>query len=228
MAVIAATNQQTLGLPTASTSGKGAAVPASATAGSARSPVDAGTDTRAPAVALELSPHARALLQGQQILQALPKSFDELVTQKTTDLAKRLIDAFTAEHIPLDEAIALRVDRSGTIHAEGPYKERIEKYFKDNPEAAEEFKAVATLNALRASQEVLRLQNEELRSARTEEERDAARNRSMLRSMDIQSLYGSMTLKDGELTSAATRYVSLLSERDPGELADDGLEFLIS
>jgi putative NADH-flavin reductase len=165
---------------------------------------------------VDLSDQAKALLQQataeQTALLDLPASFDELVTKRTEDFAKKLVEAFTAENIPVDEAISLSIDSSGTIHADGPYKKRIEQYFKDNPEAAKEFKAVATLNALRATLEALRLYNEEKKAAATKEQQVAASDRYTMRSMYIFSLSGLLTLKDGKITSAAMDYAKSLSD----------------
>lgn len=195
----------------------------SAAAGAAgwnETPSPASTGAAAPLDRVDLSPQARAALQaeaGQQILREMSTSFDDLVAQKTSQVAEKLVSAFTAEGIPLDEPLSLRVDDAGTIRADGPYKEKIEKLFKDNPELAEDLRTAATLNALKAAQEVYRLQNDELRSARSDEEREAARNRQMLRSMDIQTIGGLMTLKDGELTSAAVDYATRLAEKAEGK-----------
>lgn len=176
---------------------------------------DAATSGHDRATMVDLSDRAQALLRqataDRTTLLDLPASFDELVTKRTEDLAKSLVEAFTAERIPLDEAISLSIDSSGTIHADGPYEERIEKYFKDNPEAAKEFKAVATLNALRATLEALRLYNEEKKSATTKEEQAAASDRYTVRSMYIHSLSGLLTLK-GKITSAAMDYAKSLSD----------------
>ena len=168
------------------------------------------------ATTVDLSEQAKALLQQATIDPTtnldLPASFDELVAKRTDDFAQSLVEAFTAEHIPLDDAISLRIDSSGNIIADGPYKKRIEKYFKDNPEAAKEFKTVATLNALRAAAEALRLYNEEKKSATSTEQKAAAWDRYTARSMHIQSLSGSLTLKDGQITSAAMDYATSLSD----------------
>jgi hypothetical protein len=168
------------------------------------------------ATLVDLSDEAQAQLQQAEAdrttLLDLPASFDELVAKRTEDFAKSLVEAFTAEDIPLDEAISLSIDSSGTIHADGPYKKRIEQYFKDNPEAAKEFKAVATLNALRATLEALRLFNEEKKSATTKEQQTQAWDRYTVRSLYIDSLSGLLTLKDGKITSAAMDYARSLSD----------------
>ena len=176
----------------------------------------AATNGRDRATTVDLSEQAQALLQQAEAeattLRDLPDSFDELVAKRTEDFAKSLVAAFTAEDIPLDEPISLSIDSSGTIHADGPYKKRIEQYFKDNPEAAKEFKAVATLNALRATLEALRLFNEEKKSATTKEQQTEAWDRYTVRSLYIHSLSGLLTLKDGKITSASMDYARSLSD----------------
>jgi len=164
---------------------------------------------------VELSDQAEALLQKLADTQAaalrLPDSFDEMVVQKTSALAARLIKDFAHDNIPVDEAIAFTIDSSGTVHADGPYKKRIEQYLKDNPDVAKEFQTVATLNALRATEQALRLYLKETQAATTDKDKAAASDRYVVRSMSIQSLAGHLTLADGQLSSAAMEYVTALS-----------------
>lgn len=175
------------------------------------------------ATTVSLSDTAQSLLQQAGANQAnalnVPASFDDLVEQKTDAFAKALTESLTAESIPLNDPITLQIDSAGTIHADGPYKAKIEKLFRDNPELAKQAKEVATLNALRATTAALRLYNKELRNAHTKEARTAASDRYMVRSMAIQALSGTMTLAGGQITSAAMDYADALSPTDAAQAA---------
>src|SRR5262249_51875212 len=145
---------------------------------------DPGTTNSATKV--QLSDTAQALLQqiaaNQTGAQKLPASFDELVSKKTSDLAASLVKAFTDAHIPLDDPISLHIDSAGDIRAEGPYQKRIEQYFKDNPDVAKEYKTVATLNALKATEQALALYEREKQAATTDKGRAEASDRYLARS----------------------------------------------
>lgn len=176
-----------------------------------------------PAAITVLSKEAAALLgTGAGAGLDLPKDFDDMVQRRTDALASRLAAAFEGADIRTDESLALRVDRYGTVHAEGPQKEKIEKLMRDDPELAKEFRTVATLNALRAVAETLRLHAEDMKAARTPKERQAADDRYAGRSAAIHAAAGSMTLKEGRLVSAAMVYAQSLSDppSDPREIAD--------
>jgi hypothetical protein len=164
---------------------------------------------------VELSDRAQALLQkltdNQAAALRLPDSFDEMVAQKTSALAARLIRDFAHDNIPVDEAIAFTIDSSGTVRSDGPYRKRIEQYLKDNPDVAKEIQTVATLNALRATEQGLRLYLKEKQAATTDKDKAAASDPYMARSMNIQSLAGHLILADGQLSSAAMDYVTALS-----------------
>lgn len=164
-----------------------------------------------PAVSIVLSDQAKARLKqlqaGLQVAQDLPVSLDAMVQKRTDAFAATLNKAFAALQIPLDDAISLQVDKSGRITTDSPYKKAIAKYFEDNPEAAKEFKAIASLNALRATQKALELYNEEQKAARNKDEQSAAFDRHATRSQAIQKLSGSFSLKQGKLSSAAMDYV---------------------
>lgn len=170
-----------------------------------------------PAVSVVLSDQAKARLkqlqsglqaaQDLQAVQDLPVSLDAMVQKRTDAFAATLNKDFAALQIPLDDAISLRVDASGQITTDSPYKKTIAKYFEANPEAAKEFKAIASLNALRATQKALELYNEEQKAARNKDEQNAAFDRHATRSLAIQKLSGSFTLKGGKLSSAAMDYV---------------------
>jgi hypothetical protein len=140
-----------------------------------------------------------------------PDSFGQMVSQRTSALATTLTEKLTAAKIPVDAAITLHVDKYGSIHAEGAYKKKLEQFFKDNPDVAEEVKAVANLNTLKATAEALRLYNEEKKAATTNAEKDRAFDRYTQQLGKIQSLAGTLTLKDGNLTSAVMDYADSLT-----------------
>ncbi|WP_296572375.1 hypothetical protein [Phreatobacter sp.] len=163
----------------------------------------------------------------------LSQDIDELVQSRTEALAKRLTSAFEASQIRTDEPLALRVDRYGTIEADGPQKKKIEKLMREDPELAREFRTVASLNAARAVAEALRLHAEELKAARNPGEKRAADDRYSGRAVAIHTASGSMTLTDGRLISAAVVYAQSLSD-PPAEgkelaawLADQKTDFLV-
>lgn len=196
--------------------------PSPTSAARSGSPQDARTATPGPGAAAGSSPQsaspatitvlsdaAAALAKGGQ---NVPGDFDEMVQRRTDALASRLQEAFKAELIRTDEPIAMRVDRYGTITADGPQKKKIEKLMRDDPELAKEFREVASLNTARAVAEALRLHAEELKVARNPKERREAGDRFAVRSATIQDLSGSMTLKDGKLVSAARVYAQSLSD----------------
>lgn len=164
-----------------------------------------------PAVSIVLSDQAKARLKqlqaGLQVAQDQPASLDAMVQKRTDAFAATLNKAFAALQIPLDDAISLRVDTSGQITTDSPYKKAIARYFEANPEAAKEFKAIASLNALRATQKALELYQEEQKAARNKDEQSAAFDRHATRSLAIQKLSGSFSLKQGKLSSAAMDYV---------------------
>jgi hypothetical protein len=181
------------------------------------------TSADAGATTIDLSDAAKTLLQQASANQAnvpdVPASFDEMVQQKTDAFASSLSQALSAMGIPQDQPLNLTIDSSGTIHADGPYKDKIEKMFRDNPELAKQAKEVATLNALRATTEALRLYNKEMRTATTKEQRDAASDRYTARAMTIQSLSGNLTLAGGHVTSAAMDYADTLAQSEAAQAA---------
>lgn len=176
------------------------------------------TSTHGPAVVVDLSGTAKAAAQGAASAAVtsldLPKSFDELVQQRTDALAQKLTRMFDDAGIDVGDKIALRIDSSGMIRTDGPQKERIEQFFRDNPDIAKEFRDVASLNTMKATLEALRLYNEEMKSAQSKEAQAAVRDRFTTRSIRIQELSGSLTLENGTLTSAAVEYADSLSPAD--------------
>lgn len=200
---------------------------ASQAAGSAATPSSREEPTAGTAAtAIDLSDRARALLAqlnaGKAVLDGIPNSFDDLVKRKSEEVTAKLTRVFEKAGIPLDEAIELRFTASGKVVTSSPYKEKIEKVFEENPDLAEELKTVDTLNTLKATLEALRLYDEEKKRAHSDEERDEASDRYIMRSMTIQSLSGVLTLEDGKLTSAAVDYAMELSgPTAPGASPED-------
>lgn len=177
----------------------------------------ASTDVRGPAVTIDLSNSARTtatrqLEAARLTIEDIPKSLDEIVERKTTEFTEKLLKAFGANkpEIRTDEDIVLHVDRFGNVTAEGPQKAKIEKFFRDNPDIAKEFKNIAGLNELKAAMSTLQLLVEEKKSARNEEETAAARDRFAVHSMYIHELSGHFLLKEGKLRSAAVDYADAL------------------
>lgn len=193
----------------------GSSAPANADVAASTSTSTATRTGQDPAVVIDLSDAAKAGPQGTAAtaLQSLdlPKSFDEMVQRRTQALADKLTRSFAEAGIDVRDALDLKVDSAGMIRTDGPYKERIEQFFRDNPDIAEEFRDVASLNTMKATMEALRLYNEEMKSARTEEAQAEVRDRFTTRSIRIQELAGSLTLEDGGLTSAAVEYADALS-----------------
>jgi hypothetical protein len=212
----------TTGLPaqTSMASVSRGAIPAASTA-AGQAAAGGSDDAGGDATTVQISDLARMLAQsfapqsGSAADQAgqlkLPANFDEMVTQRTDTLAATLTDAFAAAHIPLADATTLVVDSYGQIRADGPGKKKIEQYFKDNPEAAKEFKTVATLNSLKAAEQVLRLYNEEKKAATTDDQKAAAFDRWTARMVNIQSLSGIMSLQGGKLISATGLYADSIT-----------------
>ncbi len=153
------------------------------------------------------------------------RSFDERLKVRFDALASRLSEAFKEKGIPLDDPISLRIE-SGTVVSDSPYRKKIEKMFRDDPELAKEFESVASLKAMQAAQRSLELYNEEKKSARSRDEQEAAYERYTARMIDIQTLSGVMTLKDGALTSAAEDYLGVMSGATPATTSNPRGEIL--
>jgi hypothetical protein len=145
-------------------------------------------------------------------------SFDEILAKRTDALTKTLTGVFAKMNVNLDDAVRLQVDKFGNVTTEGPWKEKIEKFFQDHPELAKELKAVAGLNSLKAAQTALDLYNKEKGSTLGSKQQSEAWSRYNIRSMNIQTLSGVMTLKDGKLRSAAVDYMDMIA--DPTGSAD--------
>lgn len=138
------------------------------------------------------------------------EEFAARVDRETQKLADTLMERLRKKHIPTDEPLRLRVDSSGTVHAEGPFKDKIEKLFAEDPELTKQFKDMAGLNALVALNKLTRLHHEELKQARTDDERQEARDRYTARSVELQKVSGTMILAGGQLFSAARGFADSL------------------
>jgi hypothetical protein len=196
----------------------------SASSSSAPGPADADAPGSSSSAAdtVALSDQAKATLaKAQADLAAtanLTLSFDQILAKRTDALTKTLTDAFAGMNVNLDDAVRLQVDKFGNVTTEGPWKAKIEKFFQDNPALAKEFKAVAGLNSLKAAQTDLDLYNKEKGATLGSKQQSGAWTQYNIRSMNIQTLSGVMTLKDGKLRSAAVDYMDLLA--DPTGSAD--------
>ncbi|MDB5501601.1 MAG: hypothetical protein JWR89_1503 [Tardiphaga sp.] len=192
-----------------------AATPAS-TASSAKPAAPAA----AGAVVVELSDRAKALLDkakaDQAAAETITETFDERLVKRTDALSEKLSKIFDKMNIPPEYATHLKVDKFGNVSAEGPWKEKIEKMFRDSPELAKELKDVSGLNSLKAAQTALDMYNEARKSSNKQEQAEAWKTYN-IRSINIQALSGVMTMKDGKLRSAAVDYIDMLA--DPNGLA---------
>jgi hypothetical protein len=194
----------------------------SAPSGSATRP--AGTNapgsSSSAADVVELSDQAKATLEKAKADQAatanLTLSFDEILAKRTDALTKTLTDVFAKMNVNLDDAVRLQVDKFGNVTTEGPWKKKIEKFFQDRPDLAKELKAVAGLNSLKAAQTALDLYNKEKGSTLGSKQQSEAWTQYNIRSMNIQTLSGVMTLKDGKLRSAAVDYIDLIADPTGG------------
>ncbi|HEY0329818.1 MAG TPA: hypothetical protein VGC77_12045 [Rhodopseudomonas sp.] len=177
---------------------------------------DAAPGATAPADTVELSDHAKAMLaKAQADAQAvadLKMSFDERLQKRSDALADKLTKAFSDFHVNFDDSVRLQVDKFGNVTTEGPWKKKIEKYFADNPEVAKELKAVAGLNALKAASTALDLYNKEKGETAGSKQQQAAWSKYNVRSINIQTLSGVMSLTDGKLRSAAVDYIDAIAD----------------
>lgn len=185
-------------LPIAATAAKGSPATAATTATAQVT----NSDT------VELSDQAKALLQLQKDLSM---TFEERLQKRSDALAEKLSKAFAKINVNLDEAVRLKVDKFGNVTSEGPWKEKIEKLFQDNPELAKELKEISALNALKAAQTALELYNKE-KGAPGSAQQSEAWTRYNVRSMNIQTLSGVISLQDGKLRSAAVDYIDMITD----------------
>jgi hypothetical protein len=176
----------------------------------------AGSSSSAPADVVELSDHAKATIEKAKADQAatadLTLSFDEVLAKRTDDLTKTLTEAFKGLNVNLDDAVRLQVDKFGNVTTEGPWKKKIEQLFQDHPELAKELKTVSSLNSLKTTQKALDLYHDEKKSAANKKQQNEAWTRYNVRSINIQTLSGVMSLKDGKLRSAAADYIDMIAD----------------
>jgi len=169
-----------------------------------------------PTDSVELSDRAKALLAKAAADKAasadLTLSFDEILQKRSDALASKLSAAFATLNVNLDDAVRLQVDKFGNVSSEGPWKKKIEKLFADDPELAKEFKAVAGLNALKAANTALELYNKEKGAAAGSKQQQNAWTEYNIRSINIQTLSGVLSLKDGQLRSAAVDYIDSIAD----------------
>jgi hypothetical protein len=201
------------------------------TASSAGAAAEPRTGSRAPApsgamataggnaVSVELSDEAKAMLAGALAPPAIdiPKTLDEIIQKRSDAFTEKLTKALKAMGIPDGEEFTLTFDSMGRVKTDSPYKKKIEEYFENDPEAAKELKAIASLHALKAAQEALALYIEEKKAAKSDDEKAAAFDRHTAHSINIQKLSGILTFKDGALSSAAREYVDALKPPDAKE-----------
>lgn len=174
-----------------------------ATAASAKTGADQSTS-------VDLSDRAKALLA--KAAADLTLSFDERLAKRSDALADKLTEAFKRINVNLDESVRLKVDRFGNVTSEGPLKEKIEKLFADRPELAKELKEISALNALKAASTALDLYNKEKGQAAGSKQQQQAWTAYNIRSINIQTLSGVMSLTDGKLRSAAVDYIDLVAD----------------
>jgi len=169
-----------------------------------------------PGDILDLSDSAKAALARAASDQAaaadLNLSFDEILTKRSDALSARLSSAFAALNVNLDQPVNLQVDKFGNVTTEGPWKKKIEKLFADDPALAKEFKAVADLNSLKAAKTALELYNKDKGAAGGSKQQQQAWTNYNIQSINIQTLSGVMSLKDGKLRSAAVDYIDMLAD----------------
>ena len=172
--------------------------------------------TDQPATNVDLSDRAKALLAkaaaDEEIAADLKLSFDERLAKRSDALAQTLTERFKKLNVNLDDSVRLQVDKFGKVTTEGPWKEKIEKMFADDPELAKEFKTVAALNSLKAAQTALDLYTKEKGSAAGSKQQQKAWADYNIRSINIQTLSGVMSLTDGKLRSAAVDYIDMIAD----------------
>ncbi|UGV27283.1 hypothetical protein E0H22_17280 [Rhodopseudomonas boonkerdii] len=165
---------------------------------------------------IELSDRAKSIIAkaqaDQDATRNLTKSFDEILTERTDALGKRLSEILSRLNVPPEFATHLKVDTFGNVTAEGPWKAKIEKMFSENPDLAKELKEVSGLSALKAAQASLDLYNEQKKSTNDEKKQAEAWKNYNIRGLNIQTLSGVMTVKDGKLRSAAIDYVDMIAD----------------
>ena len=138
-------------------------------------------------------------------------TFEERLQKRSDALAATLSKEFAKINVNLDDAVRLKVDKFGNVSAEGPWKEKIEELFRDRPELAKELKEISALNSLKAAQTALDLYNKEKGQLGSKQQSDAW-TRYNIRTINIQSLSGVISLQDGKLRSAAVDFIDTIAD----------------
>ncbi|OYU88268.1 MAG: hypothetical protein CFE29_18220 [Bradyrhizobiaceae bacterium PARB1] len=198
------------GTVTRDTEGKPPLSPTTAQ-GASPSPANSASATK-----IDLSDRAKSIIaKAQADLHAasdITLSFDEILNKRTEALGERLSKIFGNLNVPPEYATHLKVDKFGTVTAEGPWKAKIEKMFSENPDLAKELKEVSGLSALKAAQASLDLYTEQKKATTDEKKQAEAWKNYNIRALNIQTLSGVMTMKDGKLRSAAIDYMDMIAD----------------
>lgn len=165
-------------------------------------PLPAAHDVASPA----LVGRGSALVDGSGPDQVLA---DDTAAQ-TEALGSELKAALNQAFIGTDQPIRLSVSRFGTVETTDGRKERIEQFFRDRPELSKKLKDVSALNTLVAMNKLYRWHEAQQKAARTDGERDSARDRFNAASLQLQSLSGTATLQDGRLRFAVQDFADTL------------------
>ncbi len=187
-----------------SAAGKAVAKPSAPAATTAGKPMAASSATLGAAARVDLSAATRARLAEQ--IGGAPRTsgtsaLDDMVKDRSKALADKLVSRLKNLGIPLDDPINLKLDSLDQVTTDSPYKKKIEKMLREDPEIAKEFKDVAGLNAMKAAQKALEAFEKEKRAAKDDDGRSAAYGRYTARLMMSQDVSGTMTLDDGKLRS---------------------------
>lgn len=134
--------------------------------------------------------------------------FADMVAQKTQSFAKTLTEALQGANLPTNEPLVLHVDSNGTVTVDGPYKERMEKFFKEHPDLGQQLREVSALNTLVALNEALRRFAAAKDAARSDKDRDQAQAAYLDDCLGIQARSGTMVLADGQLASTAVGFMA--------------------
>ncbi len=169
--------------------------------------------TSAPAEAAARAA-APALYGGRTVVMD-DRSPDQILAEDTAAqtgaLGTELTGALRGAFIGTDQPIHLSVGRFGAVETTDGRKERIEKFFRDSPELSKKLKDVSALNTLVAMNKLYRWHEAQQKAARTDEERDTARDRFYAAGLQLQSLSGIATLQDGRLQFAVQSFADTLT-----------------
>lgn len=181
--------------------------PAQPAASSNATATPAGTKPAAPLSGGQRATSFSIFHQDQDNANLSVDSFTDMVAAKTQAVATSLTAALQNAKIPTDEPIVLHVSASGRITTNSAYKERLDKFFQENPELEKQVKEVAALNSMLALNEAMRRFNAASKAAKDDDGRQRAQDTYTADCLRIHSLSGTMTLSGGQLTSAARDYM---------------------